>query len=261
MPIPKNPPVKNRRLRTSCVGVALSIAVAAASHAQLLPGPGPRAQVRGSATPAPERSLFSGDKVEPDKKAEPPEKKEKGPTEIVALEATFDQKAHVAVFIGEVVVTDPEFNVLCDKLTAYLKHDEDKPADAEASPPGRLRVPATPGPATTDPKGGSAAPAPKKASGLEKAIADADPGKIVTVTQDKKQDDGTINHSIGHGKKAVYDSPTGDITLTGKPDVQQGLNTCVATDESTVMVLNRDGHMRVTGPHKTIIKDQGDLTK
>jgi hypothetical protein len=35
----------------------------------------------------------------------------------------------------------------------------------------------------------------------------------------------------------------------------------VATDESTIMVLNRDGHMRVTGPHKTVIKDQGDLSK
>jgi lipopolysaccharide export system protein LptA len=191
----------------------------------------------------------------PDKPAKA-EKKSKGPTEIVALEATFDQKAHLAVFIGQVVVTDPEFNVVCDKLTAYLKHD-----DAAAGPDGAPRPKATPAPAASPSgkkgdKGGD-----KKGGGLEKAIAEADPGKIVTVTQEKVEADGTISHSIGHGRRAEYVAATGDITLIGRPDVQQGINTCVSTDDNTIMILNRDGHMRVTGAHKTVIKDQGDLTK
>jgi lipopolysaccharide export system protein LptA len=188
-----------------------------------------------------------------EKAAEKPEKKAKGPTEIVALEATFDQKAHVAVFIGQVVVTDPEFNVQSDKLTAYLKHS-DKPAPEAGA--GRLKPATSPAPEAK-----SADDKKAKGGGLERAIAEADPGNVCTVTQEKKEVDGSTSRSIGHGKKVVYDAGTGDITLTGRPDVQQGINTCVATDESTIMILKRDGHMRVTGPHKTVIKDQGDLNK
>ncbi|MEI8109264.1 MAG: hypothetical protein WCI46_15730, partial [Verrucomicrobiota bacterium] len=60
-----------------------------------------------------------------------------GPTEIDALEATFDQKANQAIFIGEVVVKDPEFNVKCDKLTALLKGAEKakSPPTPPALPP------------------------------------------------------------------------------------------------------------------------------
>ena len=196
-------------------------------------------------------------------KTEPAEKKEKGPTEIVALEATFDQKAHIAVFIGQVVVTDPEFNVLSDKLTAYLKH-EDKAAPPPANTNARLK--ATPAPATPAPGAKPGDTPPPKSGGLEKADAEADPGSVVTVSQDKKEADGTITKSIGHGKKAHYDATTGDITLYGHPDMQQGSNTCVSTDEGTIMTLNRDGHMRVTGPHKSLIqeetlKDKSDTTK
>ncbi len=214
-------------------------------------GPAPRgaasapAEGRSSSALASDQPLFAESHTE---KGEKSAKKSKGSTEIVALEATFDQKAHLAVFTGEVVVTDPAFIVQADKLTAYLKHD-DKPAPELA--PARLR-------AAPDPKPDAK---PSKGGGLEKAIAEADPGKVVTVIQEKNEADGTMSRSIGHGKKVVFDSITGDITLTGRPDVQQGINTCIATDESTIMILNRDGHMRVTGPHKTVIKDQGDLTK
>jgi len=206
-----------------------------------------RTEARGT-LPPPARPVFAEQRDE--KPAGPVEKKEKGPTEIVALEATFDQKSHVAVFIGQVVVTDPEFIVQADKLTAYLKHDE-KPA-AEAAP-SRLKTPTTPAP--------NGKPDDKKAKGggLDKALAEADPGKVCTVVQEKKEADGSVSRSIGHGKKVHYDANSGDITLYGHPDTQQGVNTCVATDDSTIMILNRDGHMRVTGPHKTVIKDQSEL--
>ena len=178
--------------------------------------------------------------------AKPAIKKEKGPTQIDALEATFDQKANEAVFIGEVVVTDPEFNVKCDKLTAHLKTAE-KAAAAGAGPASK---PGTPAPTEPKKKSGS--------SGLRKAVAEASAGNRVTITQDKTDPDGTVQHSFGTADKATYDAVTGDIVLTGKPEVQQGINLMVATAPGTVMTLNRDGHMHAEGPHKTIIKDKGD---
>lgn len=176
----------------------------------------------------------------------PPEKKSKGPTEITALEATFDQKANLAVFIGDVVVKDPEFNVTCDRLTAHLKQDEKKkPAGAAATP-------------SAAPKTDDAAPK-KKGGGLEKAIAESTTDRRVVITQDKLEADGTMSHSIGKADKATYDATTGDIILTGSPEVLQNINKVVATDPSTVMTLNRDGRMRATGPHKTTIVDKGEL--
>ncbi len=197
--------------------------------------------------------------IDDDKKPDaPPAKKEKGPTEITALEASFDNKEHKAIFIGDVVVNDPEFNVKCDKLTAFLKHD-DKPEPVKAAvTPGvkaattPVKKPATPAPGK---KPGPNDPPSKGGGGLEKAIAEMKPGGQVLITQDKVEADGTVSHNIGRGRKAVYDAITGDITLTGMPTVQQGINTCIALQEDTVMVLNREGRMHVTGPHKTIIKD------
>ncbi|MCE9612352.1 MAG: hypothetical protein K8R23_19305 [Chthoniobacter sp.] len=164
-----------------------------------------------------------------------PLKKDKGPTEISALEATFDQRTSQAVFISEVEVKDPEFNVKCDRLTAHLKTAEK--ADPKAPKP--------------------AAPAKAKGGGLQRAVAEANAGNRVVITQDKKDADGTIQHSAGEADRATYDAVTGDIVLTGSPEIQQGINRVVATAASTVMTLNRDGHMRAKGPHKTIIVDKG----
>jgi lipopolysaccharide export system protein LptA len=172
------------------------------------------------------------------------EKKEKGPTEITSGEATFDQKAHIAIFMIDVVVKDPEFNVVCDKLTAYLKHEE--PAK-----PGVKVVKATPRPAPSKP-----GEPPKKAGGggLERAIAEmTTPDGRVEITQDKVESDGKITHSIGHGTKADYNATTGDIVLTGRPDVKKGTDWVIATDDATVITLNRDGHMSTKGPSKTVI--------
>ena len=176
----------------------------------------------------------------------PAAKKEKGPTEIDALEATFDQKANEAVFIGEVVVTDPEFNVKCDKLTAHLKTAE-KPAEAAT---GKWPKPATPAPADPKKKSGS--------SGLRRAVAEADEGNRVIITQDKPDADGKPQHSVGEADKATYDAVTGDIVLTGNPKIQQGINLVISTAPGTKMTLNRDGRMHAEGPHKTIIVDKGD---
>lgn len=205
----------------------------------------------------PRLDLFSGKRtplgyentpMAPAKKATPPPKKEKGQTEITALEATFDQKTRQAVFIGDVLVKDPEFNVNCDRLTAYLKNQKEgaapaKEAGAKPATPAAKQTPAA-----------KEAPA-SQGGGLDHAIAESASGKQVLITQDKVEADGSITKNIGHGRKATYDAKSGDIVLTGNPSVQQGINLCVATSDETVMTLNRNGRMRVEGPHKTVIKD------
>ncbi len=172
-----------------------------------------------------------------------PVAKEKGPTVITAHASTFDNRIHQAIFIKNVVVVDPEFNVNCDKLTAYFKSEK----TGQAAKPA---VPAEP----VEAAGKSTGPKPG-GGGLEKAIAESTGTNRVRIVQDKVDANGVVTHNIGDGKTAVYDASTGDITLTGMPTVQQGFNMCVALAESTVIILNRDGHMRVDGDHKTIIKD------
>jgi lipopolysaccharide export system protein LptA len=179
----------------------------------------------------------------------PAVKKETGPTVIDALESTYNQETNLAVFIGEVVVKDPEFNVWCDKLTAHLiKAEQPKSADGGSGP--KLCNPVA-----------SGGPAPRKAGGggLERAIAEMNPGKRVVITQDKPQADGTIQHSVGTGDKATYNVKTGDIVLTGMPEVQQGDSRLIATSDHTKITLNRDGHMKADGTAKSVIIDKAHV--
>lgn len=163
-------------------------------------------------------------------------------TEITAMEATFDNKTHQAVFYRNVTVTDPEFSITCDRLTAVLKSNG---AASEAKPSERSPA-AAPKPSDGRSKGG-----------LERAIAEGS----VLIKQSKVEADGSTSLSVGRAQKADYNAVTGDIVLSGSPAVQQGFNQCIATSPETVMTLNRDRNMRVVGPHRTIISDKADLEK
>jgi len=209
--------------------------------------------------------------------AQPADPDAKPPTEITATEATFDQKGNVAVFLINVFVKDPQFTVQCDKLTAFLKHeDATAPAgpktaggpNASPSPKGATPKPAIATPATT-PKAGTpqpgakpGTPAPagavKKKTGLDKAIAVTTSERRVIIIQDKVEADGSITHGIGLADRAEYFASNGDIFLYGMPDVTQGTNRCIATAPETWMKLNRDGRMEAHGPHRTIIVDTSD---
>jgi lipopolysaccharide export system protein LptA len=162
-----------------------------------------------------------------------------GATEITAMEATFDNRKHEAVFSRKVMVTDPEFSVTCDRLTAVLKH-----SGSAANGKPTERSPAA-----------APQPAGKSQGGLERAIAEGN----VVIKQSKTEADGSTSLSVGRAQRADYNAVTGDITLSGSPSVQQGFNQCVATSPETVMTLNRDRNMRVVGPHRTIISDKADL--
>jgi hypothetical protein len=45
------------------------------------------------------------------------------------------------------------------------------------------------------------------------------------------------------------------VTLSGWPEIQQGINRHIAANESTRMVLNRDGRATTEGASRTVITD------
>jgi lipopolysaccharide export system protein LptA len=151
---------------------------------------------------------------------------------------TFDNKANIAVFVGDVVVKDPDFNCMCDKLTAHLK----KKAAPAANPNGN----GTPAPNKSGGGGG----------GLEKAIAESTSDRRVILTQEKVEVDGSITHSLGKANRAVYDAASGDIYLHGSPEVTQGPQRMTALTPETIIIINRDGKLRSEGPTKSVIIDQ-----
>jgi lipopolysaccharide export system protein LptA len=110
-------------------------------------------------------------------------------------------------------------------------------------------APATP---TPTPKPGDAPK--KKSGGLDRAVAE---GKVV-ITQDKLEADGKITKSIGRAARADYSAATGEMILSGNPEVQQGINTWVAIDPATKMYMRRDGTMRADRRTEIVIRDQGD---
>jgi hypothetical protein len=89
--------------------------------------------------------------------------------------------------------------------------------------------------------------------GLSKVIAT---GSVI-ITQAKKNDHGDIIKSIGKCGKATYDAVSGDVTMEDWPQIQQGINNQVATQQSTVMILNAKGRSRTIGGSRTMIVDQG----
>jgi len=93
--------------------------------------------------------------------------------------------------------------------------------------------------------------------GLQQVVA---MGSVI-VTQQKKNDHGDLVKSVGKCGKATYDPATGDVTLEGWPQIQQGINNQVATQSTTVMILNAKGHSRTVGSSRTMIVDQGQGEK
>ncbi len=160
-------------------------------------------------------------------KPEPAEQpvRKKGSTTVTAeKEATFDNAARQASFSGNVKVTDPEFQLTCDNLVVYLSDD---------------KAPAKPG--------GSA-------SALSKAVADGN----VVVIQQRTTDAGDNKVYRGKAEHGVYDAVTEEFVLTGWPQVQQGFNSHIATEQGTVMTIRKDGQMVTKGGSRTEIQESPD---
>jgi lipopolysaccharide export system protein LptA len=88
------------------------------------------------------------------------------------------------------------------------------------------------------------------AGALEKAVAEGD----VIIFQEKTNERGEIERSVGRAQKAVYDTKTGNITLSGWPQVEQKQNTIVAMEEGTVILLNQKGTLEVLGHSKSFLR-------
>ena len=77
----------------------------------------------------------------------------------------------------------------------------------------------------------------------------------VIIVQENTDDAGKKVKATGRSGKAVYDPTSGDVTLTVWPSVQHDINMQVATEEGTVMTLNRGGRMTTKGGSRTVIVD------
>jgi len=139
--------------------------------------------------------------------------------------AYLDSKAYMATFTGSVSVVDARFSLTCDKLTAFFVRPSVESAGEVKGESGR--------------------------SGLDKAEAEGD----VIIIQDKVGEKGEVERSLARAQKAVYDSQTGNITLSGWPQVEQKQNVTMAAEESTVIVLNRKGKLEVLGHSKSILRN------
>lgn len=191
-----------------------------------------------------------GPKPVAEKKAKNASVAEKKATEITCTgETLFDAKAGTAIFVKEVKVVDPQFSLTADKLTAHLKKALKEPAAAAVSVVEGAVGAATPMPSPKPSPGAKT----DSASGLERAIAE---GHVV-ITQDRVDEKtGEVTHYVGRAGKAEYNATLGEMTLSGWPQIQQGFNNQVATEEGTVMVMDREGHLRTKGPSMTVIKTE-----
>lgn len=190
--------------------------------------------------------------------AEP--KPAKAPTEIIAREASLDNRNHIAIFTTDVDVKDPQFNLDCDKLTVHLKKPQ---TDAK---PEDVNAPKAAAPIGTKPKD-PVAPKPSdktaksdNGGNIEKAIAEGN----VVIVQDKPDADGKVQHYVGKGKKAVYEPDKKTCTLTGWPRVAQSMNgsiskEIISKEEGCVIVMNQEGRIDVHGYHITRLVDTGAL--
>jgi lipopolysaccharide export system protein LptA len=164
-----------------------------------------------------------------------------GPTEITATqEAQFDVKTRSGIFIGNVKVVDPQFTLTSNRLTVHLNKDEDGGGLNEAEAQGNVVIvhvnqPKTP----TQPAQTAAASTPAARS------APIGPTPAPTPTT-----------SVGKAENAVYLAKDGSITLTGWPQVTQGLNTHIATAPGVKMVIYKDGKMQTYGSTRTLIVDR-----
>lgn len=80
----------------------------------------------------------------------------------------------------------------------------------------------------------------------------------VIIVQENTDDNGKTVKAIGRAGKAVYEPDIGDITLTIWPSIQHGINLQKATEEGTIMKLNRSGKSTTTGGSQTVIVESAE---
>jgi lipopolysaccharide export system protein LptA len=162
----------------------------------------------------------------------------KGPTDVrCTQEAQFDSKTRSGVFIGNVKVIDPQFTLTADRLSVRLSKEQDGGGLEEAQAEGNVIIVHVNQPKTS---------------------ADQPQGQAAATPGAQAQQPVT---STGKAERAVYDAKDGSVTLTGWPQVTQGVNTQVATAPGVKMVLYKDGRMQTYGSTRTLIQDKTATNK
>lgn len=137
--------------------------------------------------------------------------------------------------MGNVKVIDPQFTMTTDKLTVHLNRDEDGGGLNQADAEGNVLIVHM-----NQPKPVTAQTEP------------ASPGQNLPAQAQAPV------RSTGKAEKAVYIAKDGSVTLTGWPQVTQGVNTHVAIEPGVRMILYKDGRMTTYGNTRTIIQDRGE---
>jgi lipopolysaccharide export system protein LptA len=172
-----------------------------------------------------------------------------GPTEITATqEAQFDTKTRTGIFIGNVKVVDPQFTLTSNQLTVHLNKDDEGGGLKDANAQGNVVIVHVNQPKT--PAGSAKTPV---VSTTPAARTAATGGPTPAPTPAPAQ---TPTTSVGKAENAIYLAKDGSITLTGWPQVTQGLNTHIATAPGVKMVIYKDGKMQTYGSTRTLIVDR-----
>ena len=132
--------------------------------------------------------------------------------------AVFDTEAKTAIFKGDVIVTHPSFTLTSDKLVVYINED---------------------------------------GIGLDYAIATG----YVTIRREgapPATEGGKSRNYVGKARKAIFRSKEQTVELTDWPQIQQDNSLHIATERSTVMILDQHGTLTTRGGSRTVVPDRED---
>jgi len=244
--------VKNR----SILAIACCIAITGAFAAQPSPKPKQTKSSTTRSTPAKTPGGSASPAVKKQNDLLQGSTQNKGPTEITSQETQFDGQSRTGVFIGTVKVIDPDFTMTTDKLTVHMAKQEEGGGLSSAEADGNVIIvhanEAKNAKGGAD-AGGSPAATPSPTPATSSVFADP-PGPSPSPTPPPVL-------STGRAQKAIYDAKDESVTLIGWPQITQGINTHISTEEGTRMILYRDGRLKTFGGSRTIIQDKSEANK
>ena len=186
----------------------------------------------------------------------------KGPTEITAKEEVdFDANAHTAIFVGNVKVIDPQFTMTTDKLTVWMNKQEEGGGIKDAQADGNVIIVHVNQKDKTQTADGSASPrtAPVANTAVTPSATTFGNPSVFGASPSPSPGATPPTLDTGRAQKALYNAKQDAVTLIGWPQVTQGVNTHIATEEGTRMVLYRDGRLQTFGPSRTVIEDKKSM--
>src|ERR1700752_4082368 len=237
------------------------------------PKPSARASTRASGSAAGTNKKGGGTEKGTADAKKPPgafgdDSQSKGPTEITAKEEVdFDANAHTAIFVGNVKVIDPQFTMTTDKLTVWMNKQEDGGGIKDAQADGNvIIVHVNQSKDKTQTADGSASPrttpvANTAVTPSATTFGNTTFGNSSVFGPSPSPSPGATPPVLdtGRAQKALYNAKQDAVTLIGWPQVTQGMNTHIATEEGTRMVLYRDGRLQTFGPSRTVIEDKKSM--